>query len=63
MGVYAAGLPTGNLGNLEYLAKWAVEVESKLRIPQSASVLELSLRICVVIHHGHVTAGTVLSPL
>ena len=48
----AVGLPTGNRGNLEFMAQWALDVLKKLDL-----VAAFQLRVFVVLHHGDIFAG------
>lgn len=46
----AAGLPTGNKGNLEFMANWALQAQ-QIKIP------DVNLRLVVILHHGDFYAG------
>jgi len=50
----AVGLPTGNRGNVEFLARWALDVFPKLK-PLQLCMFEL--HVCIVLHCGDVVAG------
>lgn len=54
MSLVAAGLPTGNRGNLETLVAWAVELQKRLPFLENF----VQTKVCMVFHHGDFFAGT-----
>lgn len=50
----ATGLPTGTTGNLEWMARWGLEVISKLN---NDGAFDFPVRASLLLHYGNAYAG------